>query len=112
MDYARVVLPTLSKALLPSKSVDQLLNGTFEDVQDGVAYPEADAGKEATSSQYIQAYRTSVKKALRQADGPHKAAVIKAIRDEMQQIIGAIALARFESLSVEERKMSSLLICS
>jgi hypothetical protein len=58
--------------------VDQLLNGTFEGVRKGVAYPEADAEKEATPSPFIQAYRTSVIKALKQSDGPRKDAVIKA----------------------------------
>jgi hypothetical protein len=91
--------------------MDQLLNGTFEDVRKGVAYPVADVGKEATPSSYIQAYRTSVTKALKQADGPRKDAVIKAIRDEVQQIIdvGAIPPARFNSKS---RKRSSLLTYS
>ena len=88
------------------KSVDQLLAGTFENVREGVAYPETDARKEVTPSPFIQAYRTSVTKALKQPDGPRKDAVIKAIRDEVQQIIdvGAIAPARFESLTEKERK--------
>ncbi len=41
---------------IENKSVDQLLNGTFEGVREGVAYPEADAEKEeATPSPYIHA---------------------------------------------------------
>jgi hypothetical protein len=91
---------------IENKSVDQLLAGTFENVRDGVTYPGTDARQEVTPSPYIHAYRTSVTKALKQPDGPRKDAVIKAIRDEVQQIIdvGAIAPARFESLSEEEQK--------
>jgi hypothetical protein len=91
---------------IENKSVDQLLNGTFENVREGVTYPEANGRKEVTPSPFIQAYRTSVTKALKQPDGPRKDAVIKAIRDEVQQIIdvGAIAPARFESLSEKEQK--------
>ena len=89
---------------IENKSVDQLLAGTFENVREGVAYPGTDAWMEVTPSPYIQAYRNSVTKALKQPDGPRKDAVIKAIRDEVQQIIdvGAIALARFESLTEAE----------
>ncbi len=89
-----------------NKPVDQLLNGTFENVREGVMYPETDGRKEVTPSPFIQAYRTSVTKALKQPNGPRKDAVIKAIRDEVQQIIdvGAIAPARFESLSEGERR--------
>ncbi len=89
-----------------NKSVDQLLAGTFENVREGVAYPGTDARQEVTPSPYIQAYRTSVTKALKQPDGPRKDAVIKAIRDEVQQIIdvGAITPARFESLTEAEQK--------
>jgi hypothetical protein len=68
---------------IESKSVDQLLAGTFEGVREGVAYPETSEEQEPTPSPYIQAYRTSVTKALKQADGLHKAAVIKAIRNEV-----------------------------
>jgi hypothetical protein len=59
-----------------------------------------------TPSPFIQAYRTSITKALKQPDGPRRDAVIKAIRDEVQQIIdvGAIAPARFELLNEGERK--------
>jgi hypothetical protein len=65
---------------------------------------------EVTLSPYIQAHRTSVTKALKQPDGPRKDAVIKAIGDEVQQIIdvGAIAPARFESLTEVEQKRSFL----
>ncbi len=89
-----------------NKSVDQLLAGTFENVREGVAYPGTDARMEVTPSPYIQAYRTSVTKALKQPDGPRKDAVIKAIRDEVQQIIdvGAIAPVRFESLTEAGKK--------
>ncbi len=91
---------------IENKSVDQLLNGTFQNVREGVTYPETDGLKEARPSPFIQAYRTSVTKALKQPYGPRKDAVIKAIRDEVQQIIDvrAIAPARFESLSDRERK--------
>jgi hypothetical protein len=63
--------------------VDQLLNGTFEKVRKGITYPETDGRKEATPSPFIQAYRTSVTKALKQPNGPRKDAVTKAIRDEV-----------------------------
>ncbi len=88
--------------------MNQLLTGTFEDVWEEVAYPETEAEKKPTPSSYIQAYRTSVAKALKQADGRRKDVVIKAIRDEVQQIIdvGAIAPARLESLSLQERRPS------
>jgi hypothetical protein len=97
-----------------NKSVDQLLNGTFAKVREGVTYQETDGRKEVTPSPFIQAYRTSVTKALKQPFGPRKDAVIKAICNQVQQIIdvGAIAPARFELLSERERKMLSLLTYS
>jgi hypothetical protein len=64
-------------------SVNQLLAGPFEGVRERVA-PEAGAEKQPTHSPYIQAYRTSVTKALKQADGPRKDAIIKAKRNEVQ----------------------------
>jgi hypothetical protein len=80
--------------------------GLFENVREGVTYLGTDARMEVTPYPYIQTYRTSVTKALKQPDGSRKDAVIKAIRDEVQQIIdvGAIAPARFESQSEEEQK--------
>ena len=103
---AHLVEGLVSLHEIENKSVDQLLNGTFEGVREGVTYPEAGAEMEATPSPFLQAYRTSVVKALRQPDGPRKDAVIKAIRDEVQQIIdvGAIAPADFDLLSGEEQK--------
>ncbi len=89
-----------------NKSVDQLLAGTFENVREGVAYPGTDKRKEVTLSPFIHAYRTSVTKALKQPDGPRKDAIIKAIRDEVQQIIdvGTIVPARFELLTEKVRE--------
>ncbi len=86
-------------------SVDQLLAGTFKGVQEGVAYPEADARKKPILSPYIQAYRTSVTKALKQPDRPRKDAVIKAIRDQVQQMIdvGPIASRILERVAAKER---------
>jgi hypothetical protein len=95
---------------LENKSVNQILAGTLKNVREGVTYSEADAKKEPTPSPYIQACITSVTKALKQAGRSQKDAVIKAIREEVQQImdICAIALVRLESLNVEDRKMTSL----
>ncbi len=64
---------------IENKSMDLLLNETFENVREGVSYPETDGRKEVTPSPFIQAYRTSATKALKQPDGPRKDAVIKAI---------------------------------
>ena len=69
---AHLVEGLVSLHEIENKSVDQLLNGTFEGVREGVAYPEAGAEMEATPSPFIQAYRTSVIKALKQPDGPRK----------------------------------------
>ncbi len=44
---------------IESKSVDQLLTGTFDGVREGVAYPEADAEKEATLSPYTSVQNLS-----------------------------------------------------
>ncbi len=55
---AHLVEGLVSLHEIENKSVDQLLNGTFEGVREGVAYPEADAEKETTPSPFIQAYRT------------------------------------------------------
>jgi hypothetical protein len=60
----------------------QLLAGRGRTGRGG--YPETGAEKEPEPSPYIQAYRTSVTKALKQADEPRKDAVIKAIRDDLQ----------------------------
>ncbi len=50
---------------IENKSMDQLLSETFENVRERVTYPETDERKEVTPSPFIQAYRTSVTKALK-----------------------------------------------
>ncbi len=107
---ANLVEGLVSLHEIENRSVNQLLKGTFKGVREGVAYLEADVGKVETPSPFIQAYRTSVNKALKQADRPRKDAVIKAIRNEVQQIIdvGAIATACFDSLGEEEQKRAPI----